>query len=120
MWDAPTGREHQGNEVVVVAAGVATCRGEEESSAQDEGRQATWKLDRGLAGTVMRKSSLTPNRELQVAGEPCAWKACKHGSVEGRWKRAGNSTSPTAYPTQSGSSSNHHQWTERKRRIDYL
>ena len=47
----------------------------------------------------MRKPFLTPNRELQVAGEPCAWKACKHGSVEGRRKRVGNSTSPPAYPT---------------------
>ncbi len=36
---SPARREPYGDGVAVVAAGVTTCRGAEESSVQDEGRQ---------------------------------------------------------------------------------
>ncbi|WP_075164657.1 hypothetical protein [Ktedonobacter racemifer] len=60
-------------------------------------------------GRVMRRANSEERRET---GEPCAEETCKHGSGEGRWKRAGpdttrcilagqsdDSTSPAAYPT---------------------
>jgi hypothetical protein len=47
----PVRREPYGDGVAVVAAGVTTCRGAEESSVQDEGRQ-------GNRLTLMRRREM--------------------------------------------------------------
>src|ERR1051326_3661130 len=83
----------QGNEVAVGAAGVTTCRGAEESSVQDEGRQGN-----RLNPRQLREMRRGPR------GRKGNWRAgCLETrtsrSGRGRRKRTEHSTSPTAYST---------------------
>src|SRR5437899_9251822 len=78
----PTRREPHGDGVAIVAAGVTTCQGAEESSVQDEGRQ-------------VNRSNLMRRREMRRGqrGRSGNWRAgcletSTSGSEEGGWKRA--------------------------------
>jgi hypothetical protein len=79
---SPSRREPHGDGVAVVAAGVTTCQGAEESSVQDEGRQ-------GNSSNLMRRREMRRGQR----GRSGNWRAgcletSTSGSEEGGWKRA--------------------------------
>ena len=79
---SPARREPYGDGVAVVAAGVTTCRGAEESSAQDEGRQ-------GTRLTLMRLREMRRGqRERSGNWRAGCLETSTSGSEEGGWKRA--------------------------------
>src|SRR5260370_15778090 len=91
---SPKRREPHGDGVAVVAAGVTTCRGAEESSVQDEGRQGN-------------RSNLIRLREIRTGQRERGgnWRAgcleCLHVRFSGgRMEKVRESgTSSAAYPT---------------------
>jgi hypothetical protein len=79
---SPARREPYGDGVAVVAAGVTPCRGAEESSVQDEGRQAN-RL------TLMRRREMRRGqRERSGNWRAGCLETSTSGSEEGGWKRA--------------------------------
>src|SRR5258707_14601292 len=79
---SPKRREPHGDGVAVVAAGVTTCRGAEESSVQDEGRQ-------GNRLTLMRLREMRRGqRERSGNWRAGCLETSTSGSEEGGWKRA--------------------------------
>src|SRR5260221_14373716 len=79
---SPKRREPHGDGVAVVAAGVTTCRGTEESSVQDEGRQ-------GNRSNLLRRRVMRRGQRARSG----IWRAgcletSTSGSEEGGWKRA--------------------------------
>src|SRR2546427_3243083 len=70
---SPTRREPHGDGVAVVAAGVTTCQGAEESSVQDEGRQ-------GNRSNLMRRREMRRGQR----GRSGNWRAgCLETSTSG-------------------------------------
>src|SRR5258706_16436144 len=78
---SPTRREPHGDGVAVVAAGVTTCQGAEESSVQDEGRQGN------RSNLIWLREMRAGQRERSGNWRAGCLKTSTSGSEEGGWKR---------------------------------
>ena len=90
----PSRREPDGDGVAIVAAGVTTCRGAEESSVQDEGRQ-------GNRYNLMRLREMRRGQRARSGNWRADYLETRTvGSPGGRMKKGHESgTSSAAYPT---------------------
>src|SRR5689334_21246474 len=91
----PSRREPKGHGAAIVLVGVTPDQGAPESGVQGKARKASTGGERRLARDALTNR---PQRLLET-GEPCAWKACKHGSGRGGWKRTRESNALAAYFT---------------------
>ena len=91
---SPSRREPDGDGVAIVAAGVTTCRGAEESSVQDEGRQ-------GNRYNLMRLREMRRGQRARSGNWRADYLETRTvGSPGGRMKKGHESgTSSAAYPT---------------------